>query len=290
VPDLASVVDCRTAHAYEVYDVIDVPEAALTGSSRKERIANRDDLALPSELQDDSTQRQAFEAFAELECGTSLQRVVGFGDLELGGKGAEDARILPVLRGVNALTYSVMPEKEWLAGRRKVVCSARFEEPEHTGPGRTPVQKQASSDDAMILTKVSDDALPVEFRLCRTYDQERREVAATSCAGPHVDEVLFYFEAGGVFDEEFISSIEKQPTPKKFNRFDKVCADAFTQLLGPDYDAKALRGFGGVARRWTERSKPVRCSVGAVDFRTTDLGPGSLVGTGAEKVELIRAK
>ena len=290
MPDLTSIVDCTTPHAYEVYDVIDVPKAALTGTTRGERIANRDDLALPSELPDDSTERQAFEEFAELECAASLQRVIGFDQLELAGKKAGDARVLPVLRGINALTYSVMPEKEWLAGRRQAVCSARFEDPEHTGAGRTPVQQQASSDDTMIVTKVSADALPVEFRQCRTYDENRRDVSATSCAEPHVDEVLFSFEADGVFDQEFISSITKQPTPKKFNRFDKVCADAFTQLLGPDYDAKALRGFGGVARRWTETNKPVRCSVGAIDFRTTDLGPGSLVGTGAEKVDLIRAK
>jgi hypothetical protein len=65
---------------------------------------------------------------------------------------------------------------------------------------------------------------------------------------------------------------------------------ATLQLLGPDHDAKAVRGFGSVARRWTTKNKTVRCSVGPVDFRTTDLPPGSLIGTGAEQVELIRAK
>ena len=290
VPDLSSIVSCRTLHAYEVYDIIDLPEAALSGSSRQERIDNRDDLALPNELTDDSTERQAFEDFAELECATSLQRITGFDELELRGASAEDARVVPALRGVNAPWYGVMPEKEWLAGRRQVLCSARFEEPEYSGAGRTPVSPQASPDDTMLLTKVRDEALAVALRPCRAYDAKRRGVSPSSCAEPHVDETLFYFEAAGVFDKAFMRSIQKRPTPGKFDRFDTVCSDTFTQLIGPGYDAKTLRGFGSVARRWTAKNKTVRCSVGPVDFRRADLAPGSLVGNGAEKIKLVRPK
>jgi hypothetical protein len=196
---------------------------------------------------------------------------------------------VPALRGINAPWYTVMPEKEWLDGRRQVVCSARFEDPEHTGSGRTPAKPHVSADGSMLVTKVRNESLPVEFRQCRSYDGKRREVSASSCAEQHVDEALFYFEADGVFGKSFVASIERRPTPKKFDRFDEVCTDAFAQLLGPDYDAKAVRGFGSAARRWTKKNKTVRCSVGPVDFRTTDLPPGSLIGTGAEQVELIRA-
>ena len=290
VPDLSSIVDCDKPHVYEVYDIVDIPAKALSGSTRRERIDNRDDLALPSELPDDSLQRQAFETFAERECATSLQLATGYDELKLRDVGAEDARVVPALRGVNAPRYSVMPEQEWLGGRQQVVCSARFENAEHTGPGRTPVMPKPSPDDRMLLTKVGGSALPVELRQCRAYDKKRREVAASSCAEPHVDEALFTFEADAVFGKKFMTSIQQRPTPKKFNRFDDVCADALPQILGPDYDDKTLRGFGSVARRWTKQDKTVRCSVGPVDFRTKDLPPGSLVGAGAEKVELIPAK
>jgi hypothetical protein len=290
VPDLSSIVDCTTPHVYEVYDIIGLPATALSGSSRQERIENRNDLALPSELSDDSPQRQAFEEFAERECATSLQRVTGFDELTLRGTSAEDARVVPALRGVNTPWYTVMPEKEWLDGRRQVVCSARFEDPTSTGAGRTPAQAQASADFRMILTKVGGTSLSAGFRQCRAYDKKRRKVSIVSCAEQHVDETLFYFEADRVFGKKFIEGIETLPTPKKFDRFDEACASTFPQILGPDYDRKAVRGFGSVARRWTKERKTVRCSVGPKDFRRNDLPAGSLVGTGAEKIELVRVR
>lgn len=290
VPDLSSIVDCRRLHAYEVYDIIDLPSTALTGSTRQERIDNRDDLAVPSELPDDSAQREAYEEFAEHECATSLQRVTGFDELELRGTSAEDARVVPALRGADAPWYSVMPEKQWLDGRRQVVCSIRFEDPESSEPGRPPIKRWTTSTDRPLVTQVGTASFPVELRQCRAYDDKRSTVDASPCAEPHVDEALFFFEADAVFGTTFIENIQKRPTPKKFDRFDDVCAEAFPQLLGRGYDDRALRGFGSVARRWTEKHKTVRCSVGPVEFRTDDLPPGSLVGTGAEDVGLIRAK
>lgn len=289
-PDLSSIVDCRRPHTYEVYDIIDLPAKALTGTSRQERIDNRDDLALPRELRDDSRERRAFEEFAERRCARSLLRVTGYDGVQLRRTSAPDARVVPALRGINAPWYTVMPEDEWLSGRRQLLCSARFEDPDHTEPGRTPVKPRVSADDRMILPSAAHDSLPVDFRQCRGYDNKRRQVAPVSCNEPHVDEALLTFEATGVFGTKFVKSIERRPTPQKFDRFDEACADAFVWLLGPDYDTKALRGFGSVARRWTEKGKPVRCSVGPVKFRTRDLPPGSLVGTGAKKINLIRAK
>lgn len=280
VPDLASIVDCRRPHVYEVYDIIDIPAGALTGTTRQDRIDNRDDLALPRELADDSAEREVFEEFAEHECAASLQRVTGYDGLKLRGASAEDAQVVPALRGINAPWYTVMPEDEWLAGRRQVVCSARFEEPGNTDPGRTPVKQRVSPDERMLITRVGDDAFPVEFRQCRAYDKKRRDVSASSCAEPHVDEALFSFEADAVFDKKFIASITKRPTPKKFDRFDKVCADVFPEILGSGFNAETMRGFGSVARRWTDTTKVVRCSVGRVAFHTKDLAAGSLVGVG----------
>ena len=290
VPDLTSIVDCSEPHVYEVFAIHDLPREALTGSStRQDRLDNRDDLALPSELRDDSEERQAYEEFAERKCTTSLQQATGFDELKLGEATAEEAGVVPTLRGVDPARYSVMPEKEWLEGRQQVVCSARFEEAESTEPGHTPVDSKVSANFHMLITKVGGKVLPLEFRQCRAYDEKRREVSLSSCAEPHVDEALFYFEADGVYDRKVISGIEKRPTPKKFDRFDETCTNALPQILGPNYDSTVLRGFGSVATQWTEDSKTVRCSVGAIKFRTSDLPPGSLVGAGAKNVELVRA-
>lgn len=291
VPDFTSIVDCSSPHVYEVFAIHDLPrETLIPSSTRQARIDNRDDLARPSELRDDSEERQAYEEFAERTCTTSLQQATGFDELKLGEITAEEAGVVPALRGVDPSRYSVMPEKEWLEGRQQVVCSARFEEAESTEPGHTPVDSKVSANFHMLIAKVGGKVLPLEFRQCRAYDEKRRDVSESSCAQPHVDEALFHFEADGVFDQKFISSIEKRPTPKKFDRFDETCTDALPQIIGREYDTKILRGFGSVASRWTETSKTVRCSVGAIRFRTADLPPGSLVGTVAENVELVRVR
>lgn len=289
VPDLSTIVDCTEPHVYEVYGIRRLPDEALSGSTREERIANREDLALPSELSDDSTERRAYEMFAERECATFLQLATGYGEVRLRGANAEEAEVIPVVRGIDPLRYTVMPEEEWLEGRRQVVCSARFEDPDHTGPGRTPVRPRSAIEDRMLITRIGEPSFPLDMRQCRAYDDKRRDVALAPCDQPHVEEGLFHFDADGVFGEKFITGITKRPTPRKFDRFDGVCTDAFAQLLGPDWDSKALRGFGSVARRWTKVHKTVRCAVGPVKFRTTDLPAGSLIGTGAENIDLVRA-
>lgn len=288
VPDLSTIVDCTEPHVYEVYGIRRLPDEALTGSTREGRIANREDLALPSELPDDSTERQAYEEFAERECATFLQLATGYGEVRLRGATAEEAEVVPVVRGIDPLRYSVMPEEEWLEGRRQVVCSARFEDPDHTGSGRTPARPRSALEDRMLITRIGESSFPLDMRQCRGYDDQRRDVGLAPCDQPHVEEGLFHFEADAVFGEKFITRITKRPTPRKFNRFDDVCTDAFAQLLGPDWDSKALRGFGSVARRWTEEHKTVRCAVGPVRFRTTDLPAGSLIGSGAANIDLVR--
>jgi hypothetical protein len=92
VPDLSSIVDCTKPHVSEVYAIFDLPRESLSGTTRQDRIENRNDLALPSELPDDSPQREAFEEFAEQECATSLQRTTWFDELRLDAVTAEDAR------------------------------------------------------------------------------------------------------------------------------------------------------------------------------------------------------
>jgi hypothetical protein len=282
VPDWSTVVECGTPHAYEVYDIIDLPQAALTGTTRQERADNRDDLALPLELTEDSEQRLAFEEFARRACGTSLQRVTGYDEIILRGASAEDAQVVPALRGISAPWISVMPEDEWSEGRRQVVCSARFEVADHTDPGRVPVDPRASTDDRMIITRAGTESLPIRFRSCRTYEADRRSISDTSsCGGAHVDEALFFFQADGVFDEKFVSGLVERPTRKKLNRFDDVCQEALPQVLG-DYDTDSMRGFGSGVGEWTETNRAIRCSVGPVEFREADLVPGSLVRLGPE--------
>ncbi len=281
VPDFTSIVDCDRPHVYEVFAVADLPRKALTGSTREERAANRDDLALPRELSKDSAQRTAFEDFADEGCLSSFLKVTGYDDVVLRGKKAADAEVLPALLGVT-LGYSVMPEKQWLDGQQQMLCTARFDDPE--SGDRLP---RASGNEALLVGGARTALFPIDLRPCRSYDKKREKLSVRACDEQHVSETLFFFEADSVFGKKFIERLRAKPTAKKFDRFDDVCTEALPVLLGPDYDRKKLRGFGSSARRWTKTGTPVRCDVGPKRFKKRDLRAGSLVGTGADKVRLV---
>ena len=162
-----------------------------------------------------------------------------------------------------------------MADRRQVVCTAR-----------TKVPVQSASGGGLLLSVAKTSAFPVELRACRAYNSNRSAVADASCSGRHVSEMLFTFEADKVLGRKFVADIVRDPTAERFDQLDRVCTRALPQLLGKGFD-KQLRGFGSVARRWTGVSKPVRCDVGPIRFRTTDLPPGSLVGTQEIDVKLV---
>lgn len=289
VPDFSTIVDCTERHTYEVFGQLDVPRKAITGTTRSERAANRDDLALPRELTRDSKQRRAFETFSDRECLASWQKVTGYARVEPNGKTAADAEVLPAFLGVT-LGYSVVPEEEWLEGQQEVLCHARFEEPETAKGGDRAARPRSSTTSALLVSGALSPGFPAELRACRAYeDGRRKKILMRSCTDRHVAEVLFFFEADAVFGKGFVERIRERPTPKKFDRFDAACEDALPVLLGKDYDRNAVRAFGSTARRWNGSSTPVRCDVGPVKFRKRDLAAGSLVGTGGAKVKTLRA-
>lgn len=277
VPDLSTAVSCSQAHIYEIYDVAKLPAAALDGSDREARRANRDDLALPRVLPDDSAERVVYEDFAGRRCAASLQRATGYGSLTINGKPAARVGLLPALSGVSAPRYSVPPERYWLAGQRRVLCSARLAQPVRAAQGQ--------AGQVLMLSQARSSDFPIQMRACRGYDAARQNIEATPCNRPHVSETLFFFQADRAFGEKFVSKLIADKNPAGFDRFDQACAQALPALLGKDYD-KRLRGFGSVPRRWTNADRTVRCEVGPIDFRNADLPPGSLIGTNTAQVKL----
>lgn len=273
VPNLAYQVPCTKAHAYEVFDVIDLPSSAFSDTGPD----NRDDLAIPSELGDDSPERQVFEDFAARRCTSSLQRVTGYDALRVNGKSAAAVRLLPAMRGIQAPRYSVLPEVHWSAGHHQALCSARFTPPSPSMFGRGLLQPRRSPVDRPLLTLVGTDAFPASLRPCRAYDKERKNVQSVACSKKHVSETLFYFEAEKAMGRRFVAKIVADPTAARFDQLDRVCTKVLPQLLGPGYDRKKHRGFARVPQRWSESGKPVECAVGPIDFQTDDLPAGSLI-------------
>lgn len=219
--------------------------------------------------------QQVTRARAQQRCVASLLRVTGYDKVRVNGKPAAAAGLVPALRGIRAPTYIVTPEAPGQAGRRDVVCMARMTVP-----------VQAASDDVLLLSLAKTRDFPVALRPCRAYDSERQSISDAPCTKPHASETLFFFEADQTLGDAFVASIVRDPTAEKFDRFDDVCTKVLPTLLGEGFD-KRLRGFGSVARRWTDESTTVRCEVGPVEFETNDLPPGSLVNTAKKSVELL---
>ena len=211
---------------------------------------------------------------AQERCVSSLLRVTGYDALRVNGKTAAAVGLIPALREIEAPRYLVMPRHRLVDDRRQVVCMAR-----------ATVPVKAAGSGGLLLAFARTSAFPVALRACRSYAADRRTVADAPCSQRHVSELLFTFEADKAFGRKFVNNIVRNPTAERFDQLDRVCTKALPQLLGKALDMD-LRGFGSVARRWTDESKPVRCDVGPVDFREMDLPPGSLVATDGLDVEL----
>ena len=220
-------------------------------------------------------EREALTGLAQDRCTTSLLRVTGYDAMKVNGKTAADVGLVPALRGIEAPKFAIMPRTQLMAGRRQVVCTAR-----------TTVPVQSASGGGLLLAVAKTTAFPVALRACRAYNASRSAVADASCSGRHASEMLFTFEADKALGRKFVADIVRDPTAARFNQLDRICTKALPQLLGKGFD-KRLRGFGSVARRWTDENKPVRCDVGPIRFRTTDLPPGSLVGTQGIRLKLV---
>jgi hypothetical protein len=224
-------------------------------------------------------ENRRLEELAQRRCATSLLRVTGYDNVKVNGKTAAAAGVTPALRGIEAPQFAAMPEQALVSGRRQVVCTAR-----------TTVPVRSGGTGGQLVAAAKTSAFPVALRRCRAYDEDRRNVREVSCSRRHVSELLFFFDAGKAFGRRFVADIVRAPTAEKFDQLDRACTRAASLFLGKGFDPKRLRGFGSVARRWTSEGTPVRCDVGPIEFRTTDLPPGSLVGSQDNPVKLVPFK
>jgi hypothetical protein len=225
-----------------------------------------DVLDLPAS--DDLAQR------AQDRCATSLLRVTEYASLKVNGKAAPAIDLVPALRGIQAPRF-VISRSPLVADRRQVVCAAR-----------TTTLVKSAKNGGLLVALAKTSAFPVALRPCRAYDAKRQSIVDVPCSRRHVTERLFTFDASKALGRRFVADLVREPTAERFDQLDRICTQALPQLLGKRA-VKGLRGFGSVARRWTDTSKPVRCDVGPANFRTTDLSPGSLVGTERNNVKLL---
>jgi hypothetical protein len=293
-PDFGSVVPCSEPHVYEILEVLDLPENALSGKTDKEKLANRKDLANLASTEDDeaSAENDAYFEFAFEACNAALLETTGYDRLTVDGVDAADALVYPALgQKIVSPWLNVSPQDHWLDDQRQLICSARFVKNANDTEGDGPVQPQSSANDKPLLSAIGSSSFPVELRDCNTFDT--KDVSRPiGCDKQHYGETLFVFDAESVFDEKFVKGIDpEKPTDKEMDELDRVCAEAFPAVMSEGYDKSKVRGKAFIGTYWeTDDYKTIGCELTAVDSKTKDLGPGSLVWTDAKNAELVDAR
>jgi hypothetical protein len=295
-PDLNSVVDCSEPHVYEILDVVDLPDNALSGNTDEEKLANRKDLATIEKGEDTSKEYEAFYEFLSV-CDTALRETTGYADATVNGVSAEDSNLWPaVAAGIHAPWFNVTPEDQWLDGNPQLICSARFGDPSADAEEDAPAKPLSSPNEKPLLADMGSASFPIEYRPC---DDDKAVSVAVGCDRPHHAEMLFSFEAGPVLEERLVTRLEKElkddnadPTqlPKDVHDdLDRVCTEALPAVMTDDFDTSVLTGKGFVAAPFDEYNQTIVCGLVPTDS-TKELGPGSLVWTDGTKAELVDAK
>ncbi len=287
-PDLSSVVTCSEPHVYEILDVVGVPDDALSGNTDKEMLANRKDLAtLANQGEEQSDENAAFFEFAGPRCDQALRRHAGYDDITVKGKSAEEITLSPVL-GAEVYTrwVNLMPEAQWLKGKRQFICSVRYvEESDDEEPPAGPV---ASPNEKMLIGRASSPSFPINLRECSDVDSEKNDaVTRVGCDQSHTSEGLFIFDGDVAFGEKMMAPINKanDPTDEQMAPLDRACTDSLAAVMAEGYDKKKVAGKA-YRVEFEEGFFMVQCDLAAVDFRKNNLGPGSFAWTDAAKARL----
>jgi len=296
-PDLSSVVACSEPHVYEVLDVVDLPKDALTGPSREERIANRKDLATADleETSEDELSEQAValgEFLGEGACDSGLLDIAGYADIEVDGVSARKAGLNPLFSTIQVERSNVMPEAQWLAGKRQVICSARFVEPNDDFEDQFSsdrVLKPVSSKNAQpVLANAGTASFPAAWRQCTAFKKGQDVSSPVGCDKQHYTETLFAFNAQDIIKRAVLDRINyDEPSNKDRTELDRVCATALPSVTAEGFDEGKVKVLGFTGVPWEDDAKFVTCELAGVPPKTTDLGPGSLIWTDASQAKLI---
>ncbi|MFZ0142319.1 MAG: hypothetical protein WAL70_14660 [Aeromicrobium sp.] len=285
-PDVDSVVECSEPHVYEIVELVDIPEEALTGTTDKEKLANRKDLATwptGEEGEELSSQKGAYLEFTDGACEDEYVGLSGLEDVSVNGVDAKDAIVAPALEAGFHQWINVTPGDLWLDGDRQLMCSFRFGDVE---PGSyeesPPARSVASKTDKALFTTMGSSDLPAELRSC---DETNH------CGRQHGSETLFHFDAQSVLDEKLVNGIDpKKPTDQQLKQLTGICEDAVPSLLGDDFGARDISIEAFVGEPWEDDYyKTVGCEIVPTDT-TKDFAPGSLIFTDLEAIEFVDAK
>jgi len=285
-PDLDSIVDCSEPHVYEIVELVDLPEKALSGKTDKEKLANRKDLATwptGEEEEEPTSQKIAYYEFTETACVDEYIRVSGLGDVSVNGVDAKDGNVAPALEAGFHQWINVTPGDRWLDGDRQLICSFRFGD---VAPGSyeesPPARSVTSETDKALFTTMGSSDLPAELRSC---DETNH------CDRQHGSETLFHFDAASVLDEKFVKGIDpEKPTDQQLEELARTCEDAVPSLLGDDFGQRDITVEAFVGEPWVDDYyKTVGCEVVPTDT-TKDFAPGSLMFTDLEAIELVDKK
>ncbi|MCW2799842.1 MAG: hypothetical protein JWQ70_1314 [Aeromicrobium sp.] len=289
-PDFTSVVPCTKPHAYEIVDVQPIPHRFLSGTTPKQRLANRAELTKAS---GEGQLPRDFRVYSLERCRLAIIHAAGLDRVKIKDKSAAETRIYPVLGGAE-MRLNVASPKRWVAGDRDFECSVRYTAHQNARSNR-PIRLVTSKGlpDYRMLTTGD---FPADRRQCVTYDQDDNRVLVP-CSKQHYGEVMFRYDAAKVFSTSFIAGLRKREyynedyTDKQWETLSGPCFDALDTLFGADWSEKLTGSadFGDIG--WEADLNTGRydfnCLATPYESETYDLPPGSLFN-GASDVHLVK--
>lgn len=222
-PDTQTVVPCNEDHAYEIVAVIPVPDELLTGTTDKEKLARRTELADISE--DESELRKKLRAEALPLCDEPYREASGLAKLTVKGKAAKKAGLR--LPHGNASRWSTLTSPElWVDGTTQLVCSYRFAS-QTTDKEVPPVVPARSANTKPVMASYLTKDFPVSLRYCVG------DETSGTCTEVHKQEPLWVIDMKAIYGKDFLTGANlKKVNKDQNNKIIQACTDPYTQTGG----------------------------------------------------------
>ncbi|TXK17178.1 septum formation family protein [Homoserinibacter sp. GY 40078] len=222
VADSSQLVTCATRHHADLVGLVE-------WSNMDALIAESDEEGAWKKLSNARvtyTEVLDFDHWGERACGQSFREVIGWTDIEAGGKSAEELDLLP--GGAYELRAALAPREAFVVGDHRIRCLVRWYDPIAYTSGQQ-------------LSDLLDPAFPNRARDCYQVDDDYN-LFAVECSQPHTDQSMLMFSALAL-GEDFIRDPDTYDA-ETLSGSDSLC-DAMIRTVYGDWNEDLYYAWSG---------------------------------------------
>jgi hypothetical protein len=225
--DRNAVVDCDTAHLYEVTAIAEWPGFDAAIAETGDAGAAWDDVNLSEEV-------SPYWAWASTTCSKASRDVLGVDDVEVQGHTA--AELWLTVGGEYGIDQSLPSRSGFLAGDHRTVCSIAWYD-EQQEPRRVTLP------DGVRFADITGPEFDVGLHDCWS-----ENYAQIDCERPHYGQVLAGFEGLNAFGDEFVGrAADGVQTEEDWMASDAFCTELLGQVLPETADLDGLTVIADIA-------------------------------------------